>query len=261
MNKKLFAGLVVAGALTLGVNAFAAEEAVVEDNKTVIEAVQGEETDAAVETEVTDEAAATEEAETAEDAETAEETAEDATAEEAEATEATEEKTEETTEAVEATEEKAEEAETAEATEEKAEEAAEAVVIDYEVIAKDAVVIGETKVEFAEGLGKLVQKDGVIFVPVRAMLEAAGYQVSWSDKEQMVMGANQENGAMFIMQLDNTLLFYLSAEGQEGKITMEAAPYKNEEEWRTYVPLNAFAEALGYKIGVNAETSSVTLSK
>ena len=42
MNKKLFAGLVVAGALTLGVNAFAAEEAVLDDSKLIVEEVQGD---------------------------------------------------------------------------------------------------------------------------------------------------------------------------------------------------------------------------
>jgi len=148
------------------------------------------------------------------------------------------------------------------AAESEATEEAPEVVIDFAAIAKDAIVIEGEKVAIAGGMGTLIEKDGVIFVPVRVALEAAGYQVSWADKEQMVMGANQATGAMFIMQLDNTLLFYLTADGEEGKLTMEAAPFKNEEEWRTYVPLKAMAKALGYKVGVDeAETVIVTLSK
>ncbi len=160
----------------------------------------------------------------------------------------------------------------AEATEEAAAEEAEAtetveeteeVAIDYAAIAKDVIVIEGKKIAIAEDMGALAEKDGVIFIPVRVALEAAGYQVSWSEKEQMVMGANQATGAMFIMQVDNTLLFYLTADGQEGKLTMEAAPFKNEEEWRTYVPLKALASALGYKVGVDGEASDavVALSK
>ena len=148
-----------------------------------------------------------------------------------------------------------------EATEEVAEDE---VVIDYAAIAKTAIVIDGEVVTFGEGMGALVEKDGVIFIPVRAALEAAGYQVSWSGKEQMVMGANQSTGAMFIMQLNNTLLFYLSAAGEEGKLTMEAAPFANEEEGRTYVDLKALASAIGYKVGVDEGASDavvVALSK
>ncbi len=180
------------------------------------------------------------------------ETSEEIPAADAEATEETEE-----TEAIEET--ATEEAVAEEAVAEEAED----VVIDYAAIAKDAIIIDGKEIAIAEDMGALAEKDGVIFIPVRVALEAAGYQVSWSEKEQMVMGANQATGAMFIMQVDNTLLFYLTAEGEEGKLTMEAAPFKNEEEWRTYVPLKALASALGYKVGVDGDASNavVALSK
>ncbi|MBE7023055.1 MAG: copper amine oxidase N-terminal domain-containing protein [Clostridia bacterium] len=184
--------------------------------------------------------------------ETEEPAADAETTENAEATEDTE-----AVEEVEATEETtAEEAEKVEETEETAE-----VVIDTAAMVKNAFVLDGAKIELAEGMGTLIEKDGVVFVPARAALEAAGYQVSWSDAEQMVMGANQTTGAMFIMQLGNTLLFYLDTEGVEGKITMEAAPFKNEVEWRTYVPLSDFAKVLGYKVGFDAENATINLSK
>ena len=233
--KKVLAGLVVAGMLTSGMSVFA-EDAVVVEDTAVVETV--EEIDS-IETEATEEDAAV-----VEETEVVEEVTEI-------------EVTEETTEEVVAEEVVAEEV----ATEEAATEETEAVEIDFEAVAKNAFMLGVNKVELAEGMGSIVLVDGVIFVPVRAALEAAGYQVTWSDKEQMVMGANQANGAMFIMQLDNTNLFYLTAEGQECKLTMEAAPFKNAAEWRTYVPVSAFAEALGYKVGVDAENATIALSK
>lgn len=170
----------------------------------------------------------------------------------AEGEEAEEVKTEETAE-------EAEKAET-EATEETKEEA-EPVAIDAEKMLKNVLVIDGKTIEIAEDMGAIAVVDAVIFVPVRVALEAMGYQVSWAEKEQMVMGANQTTGAMFIMQLDNPLLFFLSADGVEGKQVMEAAPFKNEAEWRTYVPLGGLAVALGLNVGFDADASVITLSK
>lgn len=215
--KKLFASVMVVCMLASGMTAFAADEAVLDDDMLIVEEIQGDvmpisETDEAVPA--------------------------------ADADEVTTEATEDAAEAV---------------TEEA--EAVEEVVLDYEVIKKDAVLMDGKVVAIAGGLGRIEQKEGVIFVPIRAILEAAGYQVTWSDAEQMVMGANQETGAMVIMQLGNNLLFYLNADGAEGKTEMEAAPFKNEEEWRTYAPIKAMAEALGYKLGFDAEAESVTFNK
>ncbi len=225
--KKLFASLVVICMLASGMTAFAADEPASDADMVIEHEAQG---DVMPISEVTEEVPAA-------DAEATEEVTEEAATEETEAVEG----------------------ETAE----EATEVVEEVEIDFATIAKGAIIIDGETVTFAEGMGTLVEKDGVIFIPVRVALEAVGYQVSWADKEQMVMGANQSNGAMFIMQLDNTLLFYLTADGQEDKLTMEAAPFKNEEEWRTYVPLKALAEALGYKVGVDGDASNavVALSK
>ena len=132
--------------------------------------------------------------------------------------------------------------------------------VDTEKMVSDAIVIDGTKLEIAEAMGKMVVKDGVVFVPVRVVLESLGYQVSWTDKEQMVMAVNASNGGMIILQVDNALLFY--TEGQtEDKLTMESAAFLNLDECRTYIPVNALAEALGYKVGFDTEINTVTLSK
>lgn len=232
--KKLFASLMVVCMLASGVTAFAADEPASAEDKLIEHEAQG---DVMPISEVTEGEPAADAPASSED-NLIEHEAQGDVMPIAEDTEAVKEET----------------------TENKAEE----VVIDYAAIAKNAIVLDGKTVTFGEGMGALVEKEGVIFIPVRAALEAAGYQVSWADKEQMVMGANQSTGAMFIMQLDNTLLFYLSAEGKEGKLVMEAAPFKNEAEWRTYVPIKALAEALGYKVGVDGAVSDavvVALSK
>ncbi len=133
-------------------------------------------------------------------------------------------------------------------------------VIDVEKMATDSIVIDGAKLDIAPVMGKMVEKDGVVFVPVRVVLETMGYQVSWTDAEKMVMAVNPLTGAILVMQVDNALLF--STQGQEeGKITMEAPSFLNLDECRTYVPVNALAQAIGYNVGFDAEINSVTLSK
>ncbi len=143
---------------------------------------------------------------------------------------------------------------------EEAEASEEALEINFETVEKHAILIDGEKIAIVGGMGTIVQENGVVFVPVRALLEALGYQVSWASKERMVMGANAMTGAMFIMQLDNTLLFFTDGK-TEGKLTMEAAPFMNSEEYRTYVPLSGAAEALGYKVSYDAEANAIALSK
>lgn len=137
---------------------------------------------------------------------------------------------------------------------------AEEAVIDTEKMAADVIVIDGSKLEIEKAMGKMVVKDGVVFAPVRVVLEALGYQVSWADAEQTVMGVNASNNTMIIMQVDNTLLFYTGGQA-DGKLTMEAAIFLNLEEGRTYIPVKALAEALEYKVGFDTEINAVTLSK
>ena len=133
-------------------------------------------------------------------------------------------------------------------------------VIDAEKMVTDSMMIDGTKLVIAPVMGKMVEKDGVVFAPVRVVLEAMGYQVSWTDAEKMVMAVNPLTGAILVMQVDNDLLF--STQGQEeGKITMEAPGFLNLDECRTYVPVNALAQAIGYKVGFDADINTVTLSK
>jgi hypothetical protein len=138
--------------------------------------------------------------------------------------------------------------------------AAPADVIDAEKMVTDSIIIDGDKLDIAPVMGKMVEKDGVIFAPVRVVLETMGYQVSWTDAEKMVMAVNPLNGTILVMQVDNALLF-TTQEQEEGKITMEAPSFLNLDECRTYAPVNALAQALGYNVGFDAEINTVTLSK
>ncbi len=251
--KKVFA-IIVAVCVVLSVLTVFAAEDVAEEEVMLISA-PAEETEAE---ETTEEAENTADAEATEDAEVEEAvTEEEKTEETAEEEKADDEKT--------ADEEATEDAEAVETTGENeapVDEVAteEAVEIDVEKMSTKALFVNGEKFDFAEGYGEMLVKDGVIFVPVRAILEAAGYQVSWAENEKMVMGANPVNGAMFVMQLNNVLLFYTDGTA-DGKLTMEDEPFMNSAEWRTYAPLKGVAEAIGFKIGYDKDAALITLGK
>ena len=63
------------------------------------------------------------------------------------------------------------------------------------------------------------------------------------------------------MQVGSTHLIYKSADGKDENIVMDVAPFLNDAEGRTYVPLRFLAEVLGYNVGYAEETATVTLDK
>jgi len=121
------------------------------------------------------------------------------------------------------------------------------------------VIIDGNTVEIAEGLGSVTEVEGVVFIPVRFILEHFGYQVEWADKEQLVMAADSL-GAMAVLQVDNSLLFFTGADG-EGKISMEKAMFLNNEQGRNYIPASAVAQLFGYKLSLDEETDTIMFTK
>ncbi|MBR5614707.1 MAG: copper amine oxidase N-terminal domain-containing protein [Clostridia bacterium] len=126
--------------------------------------------------------------------------------------------------------------------------------------ANTEIYINGEKAAIAEGMGSIVEKDNRTFVPIRFLLEHFQYQVSWQDAEQMVFGAGP-NGEIFVMQVGSELLFFKDAENNEKKITMDVSPFLNLAEGRTYVPIRFIADAMGYEVGWDGATQTVTLTK
>ena len=126
--------------------------------------------------------------------------------------------------------------------------------------ANTEILINGEKATIQEGMGSIVEKDWRTFVPVRFALEYFGYQVSWVEKDRMVFGVN-ENGSMFVMQVGSNFLFFKDKDNNEKKVEMDVAPFLNNQEGRTYIPLRFLADVLGYQVGYDEATSTVTLDK
>lgn len=81
-------------------------------------------------------------------------------------------------------------------------------------------------------------------IPLRALLEALGYEVIWTGKDGIIEipTSKEKNASKIVIQLNNRVVTTPS-----GTITMDTVAFIKDE--RTYVPLRFVSEALGYKVG------------
>lgn len=136
------------------------------------------------------------------------------------------------------------------------------IVLSFTAFAQSSVILinGEQAV-IGEGMGSVVEKNSRTFVPVRFVLEYFGYEVFWDSEKETVLGRNNQ-GRVFIMQVGSPLLIFVDDDGTNQKsYLMDVEPFLNYEEGRTYVPLRFLAEGLGYKVGYDEATRTVTLDK
>lgn len=127
--------------------------------------------------------------------------------------------------------------------------------------ANTEIIINGKKATIAEGMGSIVEKENRTFVPVRFLLEHFAFNVDWDEESQTVLGVNKD-GDSFLIQIGNKKLFFFKKNGQKQEVKeMDVAPFLNTKEFRTYVPLRFLAEAMGYTVGWDGATETVTLTK
>ncbi len=96
---------------------------------------------------------------------------------------------------------------------------------------------------------KPVNKGGVVFIPLRAVFEAAGAEVFWEGETQTIISSLGEDKV--IMQIANPVLFINS----DVKYSVHPdLPYIENN--RTYIPLYAFSMAFGYNYNENGNIIS-----
>ncbi len=87
-------------------------------------------------------------------------------------------------------------------------------------------------------------------VPIRAIAEAMGYEVSWSEENQLVMLDNGESRLYF--QIDNDV-----AVANQQSITLDVPPMTIED--RTFLPLRAVAEAMNARVDWDGNNNMVKI--
>ncbi len=123
------------------------------------------------------------------------------------------------------------------------------------------ISINGSVVEVPEGMGEARIESDRTFVPVRFILENFGYHVEYMPEDRQIMGTDGK-GSLFMMQIGSPYLFYKSPDSSEtAKIVMDVEPFINPDEGRTYVPARFLAEAFGYNVDFDVETTTVLISE
>ena len=134
-------------------------------------------------------------------------------------------------------------------------------VIKPSFAAPDSVIlINGVEAPIEPSMGSVKNISSRTFVPVRFILEYFGFNVTWEDTDQIVMGRNSQ-GDMFLMQVSNPVLSVKHADGSFETIEMDVSPILSAEEGRTYIPVRFLAQAIGYKVGYDEATGTVMLDK
>lgn len=98
---------------------------------------------------------------------------------------------------------------------------------------------------------KPVSKDGEVFIPLRAVFEAAGADVFWEGETQTIISSLGEDKV--IMQVGNPVIFINNGVSYS---MHPCIPFIEND--RTYIPIYAFSMAFGYNYNENGNIISFT---
>lgn len=100
--------------------------------------------------------------------------------------------------------------------------------------------------------------EGRTFVPMRAVFEALGANVTWHGEQQLIMAT--EGSKIMVLKIGSASLNVCDvATGESKDITLDVAPFINNG--RTLVPVRAVSEALGASVSWDGEARKVTIVK
>ena len=124
--------------------------------------------------------------------------------------------------------------------------------------AAESIIIDGKIAEIPADMGTITEKDDRTFVPIRFVMEYLGCYVDYDDSNHAAT-ISSANGA-YIIQEDNPVLYIVPFSSAESSaLTMDTVPYINLEESRMYIPIRFLAEAIGYTVGWDEATQTVTL--
>lgn len=94
-------------------------------------------------------------------------------------------------------------------------------------------------------------------LPMRAIFEALGANVSWVEKDRLIFATKGEY--MIVMQIDNNQMSVQTVTSDENTaISLDVAPFIYNS--RTLVPVRAVAESLDAQVDWVAETRTVIIN-
>lgn len=122
------------------------------------------------------------------------------------------------------------------------------------------MILNGVEVEFPEGMGSIREMDDRTFVPVRFITEFLGCHVNYNEVQESVT-VTDENRISYLIIKGEKDLYVLDPNGSGKVITMDTAAFIVEGEDRMYVPIRFLAEALGYVVGWDEATETVSMNR
>lgn len=131
--------------------------------------------------------------------------------------------------------------------------------------AAETIVINGTVTEIPPEMGSIQEKDDRTFVPVRFIMENLGCDVVYDDSTRTAVITS--DFSTYLIQEGNSVLYilpdlYTETENKQMDTSayIESVLLDGIEYGRMYVPIRFLAEAIGYTVGWDGETQTVTLN-
>lgn len=122
----------------------------------------------------------------------------------------------------------------------------------------ESIIIDGKVAEIPAEMGTITEKDDRTFVPIRFVMEYLGCHVDYDDVNHAATISSAD--CAYIIQEDNPVLYTVPfSSAESASLTMDTVPFINLEESRMYIPIRFLAEAIGYTVGWDEATQTVTL--
>lgn len=126
--------------------------------------------------------------------------------------------------------------------------------------AASVIEINGVMAEIPEEMGQIREADDRTFVPLRFVSEFLNNEV-WYIDDFKTACVNSQSEMILVQDGNNVLFKTVTSSGEQTEITMDTAAYIDAEENRMYLPIRYLAEAIGYTVGWDEATQTVTLDK
>lgn len=131
--------------------------------------------------------------------------------------------------------------------------------------AAETIKINGNITQIPATMGSIQERDDRTFVPVRFIMENLGCSVDYIDETKMAVISSVSS--TYLIQEGNPILYILPDQYTETEnVQMDTSAYietttiDGQSYGRMYVPLRFLAEAIGYTVGWDEATQTVTLT-
>ena len=131
--------------------------------------------------------------------------------------------------------------------------------------AATSIIIDGQVAEIPAEMGSIKEADNRTFVPIRFVMENLGCTVEYDDSLKLATITSDDYA--YLIQEGNDSLFMIPFRIDSSKafvdakvIQMDTAAFIDNDESRMYIPIRFLAEAIGYTVGWDEATQTVSLT-